>query len=144
MDRMPTPTRWPAIGPSRRRRRRRQTIAASLSEADRHLVALIALRSLDTYHESLEGLHGPPGGDPRTWQAMDAARQRPVRADLEQAWYHVVRYDRSGALTDRQVFCPSCYAQTRLDADARGDALPCILPGRTTSNPTARGRGTAD
>ena len=57
-----------------------------LSEADRHLVTLIALRSLDTYHESLEGLHGPPGGDPRTWQAMDAARQRPVRADLEHAW----------------------------------------------------------
>ena len=108
-----------------------------LSEADRHLVALIALRSLDTYHESLEGLHGPPGGDPRTWQAMDAARQAPVRADLEQAWCHVVRYDRSDALTDRQVLCPSCYAQARIDADARGDALPCILPGRTTSNPTA-------
>ena len=60
----------------------------SLSEADRHLVMLIALRSLDTYHESLEGFHGPPGGDTRTWQAMDAARQSVVRADLEHAWYH--------------------------------------------------------
>ena len=59
-----------------------------LSEADRHLVALIALRSLDTYHQSLEGFHGPPGGDARTWRAMDAARQAPVRADLEHAWYH--------------------------------------------------------
>ena len=110
----------------------------SLSEAERHLVELIALRSLDTYHESLEGLHGPPGGDTRTWQAMDAARQAPVvRADLEQAWYHVVHYDRSGALTDRQVRCPSCYAQARIDADARGESLPRLLPGRATSNPTA-------
>ena len=111
----------------------------SLSEAERHLVALIALRSLDTYHESLEGFHGPPGGDTRTWQAMDAARQAPVvRADLEQAWYHLVRYDRHRNLVDRQVFCPSCYEQTRIDADARGDALPRLLPGRATSNQTAR------
>ena len=111
----------------------------SLSEADRHLVMLIALRSLDTYHESLEGRHGPPGGDTRTWQAMDAARQAPVvRADLEQAWYHLVHYDRSGALTDRQVRCPSCYEQARIDADARGASLPRLLPGRATSNPTAR------
>ena len=109
----------------------------TLSEADRHLVELIALRSLDTYHESLEGLHGPPGGDTRTWQAMDAARQAVVRADLEHAWYHLVRYDRSGALTDRQVLCPSCYAQARIDADARGASLPRLLPGRSTSNPTA-------
>ena len=110
-----------------------------LSEADRHLVTLIALRSLDTYHESLEGLHGPPGGDTRTWQAMDAARQAPVvRADLEHAWYHLVHYDRSGALTDRQVLCPSCYAQARIDADARGESLPRLLLGRSTSTPTAR------
>ena len=110
----------------------------ALSEANRHLVTLIALRSLDTYHESLEGLHGPPGGDTRTWQAMDAARQSPVRADLEHAWYHLVHYDRSGTLTDRQVRCPSCYEQARIDAEARGASLPRILPGRTTSNPTAR------
>ncbi len=110
----------------------------SLSEADRHLVMLIALRSLDTYHESLEGCHGPPGGDTRTWQAMDAARQSVVRADLEHAWYHLVHYDRSGALTGRQVFCPSCYAQARIDAEARGASLPRLLPGRATSNPTAR------
>ena len=110
----------------------------SLSEADRHLVMLIALRSLDTYHESLEGLHGPPGGDPRTWRAMDAARQAPVvRADLEHAWYHVVHYDRHRNLLDRQVRCPSCYEQARIDADARGDALPRLLPGRATSNPSA-------
>ena len=111
----------------------------TLSEADRHLVMLIALRSLDTYHESLEGLHGPPGGDTRTWQAMDAARQAPVvRADLEHVWYHLVHYDRVGALTDRQVLCLSCYEQARIDAEARGASLPRILPGRTTSNPTAR------
>ena len=111
----------------------------TLSEADRHLVTLIALRSLDTYHESLEGLHGPPGGDTRTWQAMDAARQAPVvRADLEHAWYHLVHYDRVGALTDRQVLCLSCYEQARIDAEARSASLPRILPGRTTSNPTAR------
>ena len=110
----------------------------TLSDADRHLVTLIALRSLDTYHESLEGLHGPPGGDPRTWRAMDAARQAPVvRADLEHAWYHLVRYDRSDALTDRQVLCPSCYEQARIDAEARDDALPRLLPGRATSNPSA-------
>ena len=110
----------------------------TLSEADRHLVTLIALRSLDTYHESLEGLHGPPGGDPDTWRAMDAVRQAPVvRADLEHAWYHLVHYDRSGALTDRQVRCPSCYEQARIDADARGESLPRLLPGRATSNPTA-------
>ncbi len=110
----------------------------ALSEADRHLVALIALRSLDTYHQSLEGLHGPPGGDTRTWQAMDAARQAPVvRADLEHAWYHLVHYDRSGALTGRQVLCPSCYEQARIDAEARGEALPRLRPGRATSHPTA-------
>ena len=109
----------------------------SLSEADRHLVELIALRSLDTYHESLEGLHGPPGGDTRTWQAMDAARQSPVRADLEQAWYHLVHYDRSDAITGRQVLCPSCYEQARIDAEARDDALPRLLPGRATSHPSA-------
>ena len=108
----------------------------ALSEANRHLVTLIALRSLDTYHESLEGLHGPPGGDTRTWQAMDAARQSPVRADLEHAWYHLVHY-RSGAIDGRQVLCPSCYEQARIDADARGESLPRILPGRTTSNSTA-------
>ena len=108
-----------------------------LRGADRHLVELIALRSLDTYHESLEALHGPPGGDPRTWQAMDAARQVPVvRADLEHAWYHLVHYHRS-AITDRQVLCPSCYAQARIDAEARGESLPRLLPGRATSNPTA-------
>ena len=109
----------------------------ALSEANRHLVTLIALRSLDTYHESLEGLHGPPGGDTRTWQAMDAARQSPVRADLEHAWYHLVHYDRSGTLTDRQVRCPSCYEQARIDAEARGASLPRLLPGRATSTPTA-------
>ena len=110
----------------------------ALSEADRHLVELIALRSLDTYHQSLEGLHGPPGGDTRTWQAMDAARQAPVvRADLEHAWSHLVHYDRSGALTGRQVLCPSCYEQARIDAEARGASLPRLLPGRATSNPTA-------
>ena len=110
----------------------------TLSEADRHLVMLIALRSLDTYHESLEGLHGPPGGDTRTWQAMDAARQAPVvRADLEHVWYHLVHYDRVGALTDRQVLCLSCYEQARIDAEARGEPLPRLLPGRATSNPSA-------
>ena len=110
----------------------------TLSEADRHLVALIALRSLDTYHASLEGLHGPPGGDPDTWRAMDAARQAPVvRADLEHAWYHLVHYDRSGVLIDRQVRCPSCYEQARIDAEARGASLPRLLPGGATSNPTA-------
>ena len=110
----------------------------TLSEADRHLVTLIALRSLDTYHASLEGLHGPPGGDPDTWRAMDVARQAPVRADLEQAWYHLVHYHRSGAITDRQVLCLSCYEQARIDAEARGESLPRLLPGRATSNPTAR------
>ena len=109
----------------------------SLSEADRHLVMLIALRSLDTYHESLEGLHGPPGGDTRTWQAMDAVRQMPVRADLEHAWYHLVHYDRVGALTGRQVLCLSCYEQARIDAEARGASLPRLLPGRATSKQTA-------
>ena len=110
----------------------------TISEADRHLVMLIALRSLDTYHESLEGLHGPPGGDTRTWQAMDAARQAPVvRADLEHAWYHLVYYHRAGALTDRQVRCPSCYEQARIDAEARGASLPRLLPGRATSHPSA-------
>ena len=109
----------------------------TLSEADRHLVMLIALRSLDTYHESLEGLHGPPGGDTRTWQAMDAARQAVVRADLEHAWYHLVYYHRAGALTDRQVLCPSCYEQARIDAEARGASLPRLLPGRATSKQTA-------
>ena len=109
----------------------------SLSEADRHLVMLIALRSLDTYHESLEGLHGPPGGDTRTWQAMDAVRQMPVRADLEHAWYHLVHYDRVGALTGRQVLCLSCYEQARIDAEARGASLPRLLPGHATSKQTA-------
>ena len=109
----------------------------TLSEADRHLVMLIALRSLDTYHESLEGLHGPPGGDTRTWQAMDAVRQMPVRADLEHAWYHLVHYDRVGALTGRQVLCLSCYEQARIDAEARGASLPRLLPGRATSKQTA-------
>ena len=108
-----------------------------LSEADRHLVELIALRSLDTYHASLEGFHGPPGGDTRTWRAMDVARQAPVRADLEHAWYHLVYYHRAGALTDRQVLCPSCYEQARIDAEARGASLPRLLPGGATSNPTA-------
>ena len=109
-----------------------------LRDVDRQLIERIALRSLETYHKSLEGLHGPPGGDPDTWRAMDAARQAPVRADLEHAWYHLVRYHRSGALTDRQVLCLSCYEQARIDAEARDASLPRLLPGRATSNPTAR------
>ena len=109
-----------------------------LRDVDLQLIERIALRSLDTYHQSLKGLHGPPGGDPDTWRAMDAARQAPVvRADLEHAWYHLVHYDRSDALTNRQVLCPSCYEQARIDADARGESLPRLLPGRATSNPTA-------
>ena len=59
-----------------------------------------------------------------------------VRADLEQAWYHLVHY-RSDAIDGRQVLCPSCYEQARIDADARSESLPRLLPGRATSTPTA-------
>ena len=109
-----------------------------LRDVDRQLIERIALRSLETYHKSLEGLHGPPGGDPDTWRAMDAARQAPVRADLEHAWYHIRRYDRWRTLLDLRVFCPSCFQHECTDAATRGESLPRLLPGRATSNPTAR------
>ena len=111
--------------------------AGVLDEADLQLIERIARRSIDAYHESLEGRHGPPGGDPDTWRAMDAARQVPVRADLEQAWYHIRRYDRLRTLLDLRVLCPSCFQHECTAAATRGEPLPLIRPGRTTSNPTA-------